>query len=94
MKIVIIHNKERNRFETEINEEFAHLDYVYNNGAMNLAHTFVPPKGRHQGIAFALVRFALDYAKAEHLKVIAGCSSVVIFIEQHPEYETLLTTNS
>jgi predicted GNAT family acetyltransferase len=90
MEMLIINNTKRNRFETEINGKFAYLDYEFFNGVMNLFHTFVPPKDRHQGIAFALVEFALEYAKSEHLKVIAGCPTVSIYIEQHPEYETLL----
>jgi predicted GNAT family acetyltransferase len=93
MDVVIVNNTERSRFETPVNGKFAFLDYEFYNGTLALVHTFVPPKERHQGIAFALVKFALEYAKANHLKVIAGCSSVVIFIEQHPEYESLLTTN-
>jgi predicted GNAT family acetyltransferase len=91
MEIPITNNTKRNRFETEVNGEFAYLDYELYQGGMALVHTFVQEKNRHQGIAFALVKFALEYAKAHHLKVIAGCSSVIIFIEQHPEYESLLT---
>jgi len=94
MDYVIVNNTERSRFETLVNGEYAVLDYVYHNGALALEHTYVPPKERNQGIAFALVKFALEYAKAQHLKVIAGCSSAVIFIEQHPEYEYLLVTNT
>ena len=89
MEIVIVNNKERNRFETPVNGGFAFLDYEYYRGDLALVHTFVPPKERHQGIAFALVKFALDYAKAQHLKVIVGCSTVTLYIEQHPEYKAL-----
>jgi predicted GNAT family acetyltransferase len=92
VNFVITHNTERSRFETEVNGEFAILDYEFYNDILALVHTFVPPKERHNGIAFALVKFALEYAKARNLKVIAGCSSVVIYIEQHPEYESLLAT--
>ncbi|MDP4220393.1 MAG: GNAT family N-acetyltransferase [Bacteroidota bacterium] len=90
MKITIIHNPVRSRFEAEIKGEAAVLEYEFVNGAMALIHTFVPPKHRHQGIAFALIKFALEYARAKDLKVIPGCSSVVLYIEQHPEYEALL----
>jgi predicted GNAT family acetyltransferase len=93
MEIVIVDNKERNRFETPVNGEFAYLDYEYYKGGIALVHTFVPPKDRHQGIAFALVKFALEYGKAQHLKVIIGCSTVTTYINLHPEYESLLKTN-
>ena len=91
--MLIANNKERNRFETLVNGEFAFLDYENYQSDIALMHTFVPPKDRHQGIAFALVKFALDYAGAQHLKVIVGCSTVTIFMDLHPEYESLLTNN-
>lgn len=90
MDFVITNNIELSRFETLVNGESAYLDYHFYNGILALTHTFVPPKDRHQGIAFALVKFALEYAKAEHLKVIPGCSSVVLYLELHPEYEVLV----
>lgn len=91
METPITNNTKRNRFETEINADLAYLDYEYYEDVIALVHTFVPPKDRNKGIAFALVKFALEFAKAHHLKVIAGCSTVAIYFEQHPEYETLLT---
>ena len=90
--MIITNNKERNRFETEVNGELAFLDYEFYQGDLALVHTFVPPRLRHQGIAFALVKFGLEFAKEQNLKVIAGCSSVVIFVERHPKYESLLIT--
>ena len=89
----ITNNKERSRFETPVNGDFAFLDYVYHKGALALVHTFVPPKHRHQGIAFALVQFALDHAVRERLKVIPACSSVTVFIGQHPEYGVLIAND-
>ncbi|MFI5263057.1 MAG: GNAT family N-acetyltransferase [Candidatus Kapaibacterium sp.] len=90
--MLITNNTERSRFETLVNGEFAYLDYEFDDGVMNLFHTFVPPKDRHQGIAFELVKIALEYAKREHLKVIDGCPTVTIFIDQHKEYVSLLVT--
>jgi predicted GNAT family acetyltransferase len=86
----IVHDKERSRFEILVDNGFAYLEYFYEDGAMNLAHTFVPPPDRHQGIAFALVNYALEYAKSHNLKIIPGCSSVTLYLEQHPEYEGLV----
>ena len=90
MELKISHNAVRSRFETEINGEYAFLDYVFYQGAMALVHTFVPPKHRRKGVAFAIIKFALDYAKHEHLKIIPGCESVALYLELHPEYEALV----
>ncbi|MEP7233682.1 MAG: GNAT family N-acetyltransferase [Ignavibacteriota bacterium] len=88
--MAIILNRQNNRFEIPVGGELAHLDYEYYEGGISLTHTYVPPKERHQGIAFALVKFALEYAKAENLKVIPGCSSVMRYLEEHPEYAELV----
>jgi len=91
--MLIIHNKEHYRFETEVSGGIAYIAYEFSGDVMNLFTTFVPPKARHQGIAFALVEFALVYAKTEHFKVIDGCPTVTIFIEKHPEYKSVLATD-
>lgn len=57
---------------------------------MALMYTFVPPSLRHRGIAFALVKFVLEYAREANLKIIIGCSTISKFIDLHPEYETLI----
>ncbi len=93
MQMTITNNHERNRFETEMNSELAFLDYEFYQGNLALVHTFVPPRLRHQGIAFDLVKFALDFAKEQNLKVIPACSSVIVYLQKHPEYETLIASN-
>jgi predicted GNAT family acetyltransferase len=88
--MTIINNIERSRFETTVSGGQAILDYEFYNGMLALTHTYVPPQDRNNGVAFALVHFALEYAKAEHLKVIPGCSSVALYIDEHPEYIELV----
>ena len=83
-EVGIVNNEVQNRFETEIDGGIAFLDYLYYQGDLALTYTFVPPKSRGQGIAFELVHFALEFAKAENLKVMIGCATVSIYIEQHP----------
>jgi len=90
VELKIINNPQRSRFETLVEGDYAYLDYVFYKGALALVHTYVPPKNRRKGIAFAIIKFALEYAKREHLKIIPGCSSVALYIELHPEYETLV----
>ncbi|MEI8135315.1 MAG: GNAT family N-acetyltransferase [bacterium] len=87
---IITHNISQNRFETHVGEEVAHIDYIRKNNVMALVHTFVPHAHRNNGIGFALVRFALEYAKHEQLKIIPGCSSVQLFMERHPAYDELI----
>ena len=86
----IINNEKLSRFETEINGEFALLDYRFYKGNLALVHTFVPESARGKGIAPALAKFALEYAKEQHLKIMVYCPYVAKYIKRHPEYESLI----
>ena len=86
----IINNTKLSRFETEINGEFAYVDYRYYKDDIALMHTFVPDMARGKGISSALAKFALDYVKAQNLKLLVYCPVVAKFIKQHPEYEVLI----
>ena len=90
MKYSIINNAERRRFETEINGEFAYIDYRFYKGNIALMHTFVPEALRNHGIAAALAKYALEYVKTQNLKMMVYCPSVAKYIKLHPEYETLI----
>ena len=90
MEISIINNTKLSRFETEINGEFAYVDYRFYKGDMVLMHTFVPEAGRGKGISSALAKFALEYVKAQNLKLMVYCPIVAKYIKLHPEYEPLI----
>jgi predicted GNAT family acetyltransferase len=90
MKFEIVNNKKESRFETKLGDDFAVLGYVpYENG-FALVHTFVPEDFRGQGIASALVHFAMEFIKSEDRKVIPACSAAMQYLESHPEYEGLV----
>jgi predicted GNAT family acetyltransferase len=86
----IINNTERSRFETEINGEFAYVEYRFYNDDIALMHTFVPESARGKGISSALAKFALEYVKEKKLKLIVYCPFIAKYIEQHREYEPLI----
>ena len=90
MDITITNNRDANRFETKINGRFAYLEYRSYTGGMALMHTFVPEEDRNQGIAFALAKFALEYAQSLQLKLIVYCTTIKKYLELHPDYEKLL----
>jgi predicted GNAT family acetyltransferase len=56
---------------------------------MNILHTEVDPALEGRGVAGALVRAALDYARTHGLKVEAECSYTRSYMERHPETATL-----
>jgi uncharacterized protein len=88
--VPIINNEKRLRFETEINGEFAYIEYRFYKDDITLLHTFVPESARVKGIASALAKFVLEYAEKKKLKIIVQCSFIANYIKRHPEYEPLI----
>ena len=82
-------NEAQNRFETEVEGETAVLVYRLKGGKIDLEHTIVPPAIERRGIGSALVRAALEHARAGDLRVIPSCPFVQTYLERHPEYQPL-----
>ena len=90
MGIPITNNTKLSRFETEVNGEFAYVDYRFYKGDIVLMHTFVPEGGRGKGISSALAKFELEYVKDQKLKMMVYCPVIAKYIKLHPEYEPLI----
>ncbi|MFT3757204.1 MAG: GNAT family N-acetyltransferase [Pseudoxanthomonas sp.] len=86
----IQHNPGESRFSTVVDGHPAELDYRRHEGYMAIEHTIVPGAIGGRGIAGALVRAALEYARAQGLKVVPACSYAAQFIQRHPEYADLV----
>lgn len=85
------HEPERQRFVLVTGDSVSLLAYLpVDRTTLDYAHTFVPPELRGRGIASRLVRFALDYARQQGLKVAPTCPFVATYIEAHPEYRDLV----
>jgi predicted GNAT family acetyltransferase len=87
----IRNDPKKQRFSIDVGEnEVAVLDYTRSDGVIVLTHTGVPSAFEHHGIAGQLARAALEYAKAEGLKVVPRCSFVRAYLQKHPEYAPLV----
>jgi predicted GNAT family acetyltransferase len=83
---VISDAPERGRYEAHLDGELAGiLEYVLKYRRLALIHTEVLPSHEGQGIGSALVRHALDLARASDLRVIAVCPYVQSYLTRHPE---------
>ena len=81
----IRHDEAKNQFESD-HEEPAVLAYdKQEDGTLDLHHTVVPPSLEGQGVGSQLVRYALDYARAEGVKIIPTCSFVRGWLDRHPD---------
>jgi predicted GNAT family acetyltransferase len=86
----IVHRPEATRFEAGLDGRLAVCAYRRVGDTLHLTHTEVPPSLQGQGIAAALVQAALDWARAEGLRVRPLCSYVAAYMRRHPETRDLL----
>lgn len=86
----ISHNEPAQRFEARIDGWLCRCDYRLVDGVMHLVHTEVAPALEGRGIAARLVAAALDHARARQLKVLPRCSYVRVYMQRHPETQSLL----
>jgi uncharacterized protein len=60
------------------------------DSTLSLIHTEVAPALRGKGVAEALARAALAYARGHGLTVKPYCPFVASYITRHPEYQDLI----
>jgi predicted GNAT family acetyltransferase len=78
------------RLEIERNGKLAYLEYSLAGNILVLAHTEVPEKLRHMGLASSLAETALLWAREHNLKVDIICPTVLQYVAKHPEYADLV----
>lgn len=92
--IHITNNEQLLHFETSLsNGEFAFVEYRWHNKELMLMHTLVPEGFEGRGIAGALAKYALEYAKANQLKIIVYCPYINAYLKRHTEYQVLLASH-
>lgn len=85
----IAHDPASQRFNIEADGHTGYLEYERAGDAMVITHTIVPPAIGGRGIAGDLVRTAVEFARAEGLKVDPRCSCADAWMRKHREYEAL-----
>jgi predicted GNAT family acetyltransferase len=79
------HDIQHSRFVMAVDHGEAELVYaLIDDDAMDMQHTEVPPPDRNQGVADALVREALAYAREHKLRIIPSCPYVRAWLRRHP----------
>lgn len=77
-------NRERQRFELELEGQIAVLDYERTSKSLVLVHTEVPPALRGRHLADTLAKAAIDRAHAEGLSLVVVCPFVKAYLRKHP----------
>ena len=85
----VVHNPEQNRFEVELEGQLAKLDYMVDGDSIIMTHVGVPYEFRGHGVAGAITKAGLEYAKSKSLRVIPMCSYVAAYIRRNPQYAEL-----
>lgn len=88
--LTVLHNPEKKRFEIQIGEKIAVLEYIPTNNFLVFSHTEVPPSLEGQGLGSKLAHTGLDYAQEHNLKIMPLCPYVAMYIRRHPEYRPLI----
>ena len=68
----------------------ATMQYSRRGDALRLEHTVVDSSARGRGIGAAFVRAVLDDLRATKTRIAVTCPFVTKFIDQNPEYRTLM----
>lgn len=89
MDPTIEHRADRKRFEATLDGAQGRIEYRLSPGVMTIVHTEVDPALEGRGVAGALVRAALEHARALGLKVDPECSYTRSYMERHPETAAL-----
>ena len=90
-QITVTHNEGASRFELLVDGLRALLTYRRFPNRIVFDHTEVPKPLEGHGLGAKLARFALDFARANHLRVVPLCPYVSSFIRRHPEYQDLVS---
>ncbi|NDP43630.1 MAG: N-acetyltransferase [Aromatoleum sp.] len=84
------HNARASRFEITVDGLLCRADHHLPDGVLRMHHTEVPPALRGRDIASELVKAALAWAAANHLKIEPRCSYVRAYMKRHPDTHRLL----
>ncbi|MDQ6635258.1 MAG: N-acetyltransferase [Gemmatimonadota bacterium] len=86
----VVHDAMAGKFEIRTDTGAAVLTYERRGDTLDLMHTRVPGALEGQGYGGALAKAALDYARANGLKVIPTCPFVSVYLRRHKEYADLV----
>ncbi len=90
MDAEVKHNAAAARFELALGGQLALCSYRRVGTLLVLHHTEVPPALQGQGVAARVVAAALDWARAQGLRVRPSCSYVAVYMRRHPATQDLL----
>jgi hypothetical protein len=88
---VVRDNKQEGRFEMALDGgKTAFIQYAEaGEDVVELMHTEVPEEFEGQGIGGKLVKGTFEILQEENLKMMPTCRFVAVYLQRHPEYQSL-----
>lgn len=90
MTSTLRNNKSKNRFELEIDDYMAFVEYTLSSGSITLLHTEVPKELGGRGVGSILAKAVLENIRRQGLKVEPRCEFLAGYIKKHPEFAALV----
>lgn len=88
---VVRNNEAKSRFEIALDDgDVAFAEYRLVDDRVVFPHTLVPRAHQGHGLAAALAKAALAWARQQGLMVVPRCEFFVAYIKRHPEHQDLL----
>lgn len=88
--VEVVNNEAGHRFEAKLEGGVAFAEYRLVDHGLILPHTVVPEAFEGRGVASALAKTALGYARDRDLKVIPTCPFISAYIQKHPEWRDIV----
>ena len=89
-KHTLVDNADEKRYEFDLGDDIAIIEYIKTQGFIILTHTEVPEKYEGQGIGAELVHDVLEDLRAKKLQMIPQCPFIAQYIRRHPEWADVL----
>lgn len=91
MSATFTHDETSRLFIAEVDGHQATVAYrVVDKNTLDFQSTYVPHVLRGQNVGTQLVRYALDWAREQKMRVVPTCWFVGSVVERHPEYRDVL----
>ena len=90
----VVHNAAEQRFETNLDGQLAVVEYLRQGDRVVFHHTEVPDEHEGRGVATAIARQALDWARKEKLEVVPQCPFISDFVRKNAEYADIVARDN
>lgn len=91
--IPLVKNRQKNRFELNIDDQTIFIDYKEREKKIFLIHTETPEKLKGKGAATAIIEKTLSYIEKHGYTLIPICPMVKAYLKRHPDWNRILDTD-